>query len=235
MSKKLAIIAVSGLAICATCLVAAAAVGGKDFLHDVSFPGFQPRCGAASGEIASRSMDWNGDDGEVHIAMPANVHFRQGSGDKLVVEGDRAALAHVQVDDGKLSLDCRRRSGSGRFEVTLPGRAFHQFDLAGSGRLNLSDIDVPDLSIHVAGSGEVEASGKANNLEMVIAGSGDARLGELAIKSAELSVLGSGKAEIAPSERLEVNIAGSGQVRLKTEPRHLETHIARSGELIRAP
>ena len=46
-----------------------------------------------------------------------------------------------------------------------------------------------------------------------------------------VGLAGSGDSEIAPSDNLAVKIAGSGQVHLKTEPRHIETHIAGSGEI----
>ncbi len=235
MSKKLAIIAVSGLTLSAVCLGAAVSVGGAELFAALDFmDGHGPRCDFAhAGRIESRALDWNGDD-KVRIALPANVHFRQGSGTQVIVKGDGAALSHIQVTDGTIRMDCRDRS-LGRFDITLPGRAFRQFAIAGSGSLALENVDVPDLKLRVAGSGEITGQGRAANLSVAIAGSGEARLGGLAADSATLRMAGSGDAQIAARDTLKVSIAGSGKVRLVTEPKHLETHIAGSGEILHAP
>jgi hypothetical protein len=97
--------------------------------------------------------------------------------------------------------------------------------------MNLNGIDQPDVKLAIAGSGDVTATGKTGKLDAAIAGSGKMHLGQLAAGDVDLHIAGSGNTEIAPSGDLNVHIAGSGKVHLITEPRHMETKIAGSGEI----
>ncbi len=116
--------------------------------------------------------------------------------------------------------------------ITLPGRIFQKFGLAGSGSMTLDDIDQPRLKIGLAGSGNVQATGKTQDLQVGIAGSGKMKLGQLVADNVKIHVAGSGDTEISPKDDLEVHIAGSGKIRLLSEPKHVETHIAGSGTII---
>lgn len=234
MANKLAAVALIGLAVSAVCLGAAAAIGGKEAGNlDFSFLGDRPRCAfELSGQNGSRTIAWDGDD-TVSLAMSADAQYKRGEGDQVVVNGDTAILPHIRVREGKIDMDCRRWRDSDRITILLPGkRTFSKFRIAGSGSLALNDLDQPKVKIGVAGSGDVQASGKTDNLEIGIAGSGKAKLGQLQAQNVKLHVAGSGDSEVAPQDSLDVHIAGSGTVRLLSEPKHMETHIAGSGEII---
>lgn len=235
MVHKLALIAVTGLAASAICLGAAAAIGGKDLAAsgiDFSFFGDGPSCDfAMSGRTGSRSIAWDGSD-TVSIQMRADTHYRRGQGDQVVVTGDTAVIPHVKVEDGHIKMDCRRSSRGDMIAITLPGRIFQKFGLAGSGTMTLDDIDQPKIKFGLAGSGDIRASGKADEMVVGIAGSGKMKLGQLAANTIKIHVAGSGDTEISPRDDLDIHIAGSGKVRLLSEPKHLTTHIAGSGEII---
>jgi hypothetical protein len=234
MVNKFAVVGISGLAIGIACLSASALIGGKA-LRDTGFDFTElgrPRCSfSESGKPGSRNIEWNGGN-RAGVEIPATVHYRHGSGDQLVVKGDSEIISHVQVVDGNVKLDCRMRHSDGELDITLPGRDFQTFSLAGSGSMSLDDIDQPDLRIRLAGSGDVEASGKTSNLDVKLAGSGNAKLGALAADRVKLEMAGSNNAEVAAKDDLNVDIAGSGKVVLLTEPHALETHIAGSGRIV---
>jgi hypothetical protein len=235
MVHKLALVAVTGLAISAVCLGGAAAIGGKDLAAsgiDFSVFGDGPACDfTLSGKTGTRSIAWDNSD-TVSIQMHADTHYRRGQGDQVVVTGDTALIPHVKVEDGDVKMDCRRSSRGDTVAITLPGRIFRKFGLAGSGSMTLDDIDQPKVKVGLAGSGDIRATGKTEELDVGIAGSGKAKLGQLAANTIKIHIAGSGDTEIAPKGDLDVHIAGSGNVRLLSEPRHLTTHIAGSGEII---
>jgi putative autotransporter adhesin-like protein len=229
---KLALIALGGLAVSAMALGAAAAIAGKDDKNfDFSLFGDRPACNFdMAGHTASRTIPWDGSEG-VSIAVPADARYQRGSGDAVTVSGDANAIAHVRVRDGRIEMDCRSWHHDGRMAINLPGRTFTKFGLAGSGSMNLNGIDQPDVKLAIAGSGDVTATGKTGKLDAAIAGSGKMHLGQLAAGDVDLHIAGSGNTEIAPSGDLNVHIAGSGKVHLLTEPKHMETKIAGSGEI----
>jgi Putative auto-transporter adhesin, head GIN domain len=232
--NKFAIVGISGLLISAVCLSAAATIGGKALYNSgFDFGGFdRPRCDFdASGKSASRSIDWSGGD-SASIELPANAHYRRASGTQLLVTGDSAVLPHVRVRNGKIGLDCRGADYGSGLEITLPGRLFRKFAMAGAGSLTLDDIDQPDLKIEMAGHGDVTANGKTGKLALSMAGANDAKLGGLTADNASLELAGSNDAEVAATDNLKVEIAGRGEVKLRTEPQHLKTEIAGSGHII---
>ena len=233
MAHKLLVIAVGGLAVSAIALGAAAAISGEGIdAFDVIGMNDRPVCQfGASGHDGTRSIAWDGSD-RVSIAVPADSKYRRGAGDQLVVSGDAAVIQHVRVEDGRIELDCRNYNRDFKLAVTLPGRTFRKFGIAGSGSLMLDGIDQPALAVGIAGSGNISGTGKTDDLSVHIAGSGKARLAQLSAGKVEMHIAGSGDSEIAPHDELSVHIAGSGKVRLASEPRHISTHIVGSGEIL---
>jgi len=236
---KLALVAVLGLASSAVCMGAAAAIGGSEFKKsgwadgwDFSGFGDRPRCERVDDASAtSRDMDWDGSD-HFSLAVPGHASYTPGSDNKLHVSGDANLLAHLRVRDGRLELNCRNwRGDRDALTVTLPGREFKRFGIAGSGNLVLSKLDQASVKLNIAGSGSIKADGKVERAEIHIAGSGDADLSDVKAGIATVHIAGSGNTDIAPSDEADIHIAGSGDVNLHSSPKKLETHIAGSGRI----
>jgi hypothetical protein len=237
MARTLAVVAGTGIAVSVACLSLAAALAGDDF-RSLHLGNFFSRCG--EGNLAdvvnnTREIAWDSDDNDVTINVPANVTYRPGTGTTLIARGSPEVLSHLQVRDGRIGFDCRGLSFGRDLELTLPGLPLSDFTLNGSVRLVLENIDQPELEVSIHGSGEVEATGSAEDVSLSIAGAGEARLANLAVKSMEVSIAGAGDAEIAPEDEVDISIAGAGRIRLLTEPRSVKTSIAGAGDIVRVP
>lgn len=238
MVNKLAITAVVGLSTFAVCIGAAAAIGGHEFGKsfdgmDFSMFGDRPRCTDIAGATAtSRDIAWDGSD-SVSISVPGTAQYSPSNGAQVHITGDPQTIAHIRLRDGHIEMNCSGhwRFGDGSVAVTLPGRIFKRFGIAGSGKLVLNDLNQERLKVSIAGSGNIKATGKVDETEIHIAGSGDADLGAVAMRDATVHIAGSGDTDVAPTERADIHIAGSGDVNLHSNPRHLETHIAGSGRI----
>lgn len=231
--QQLGIIAVTGLAISAVCLGAAAAVGGRDFGGvDLSMFGDRPRCERmADAAATSRILDWDGSD-HLSLSVPARAHYAPGGDGRLHASGDAQTLAHLRVRDGRIELDCNPGWGDREtIDLELPGVPIHRFAIAGSGKLMLDHLDQDDMKIGIAGSGSITANGKVHHTSVNIAGSGNADLRDVTTEIATVHIAGSGDTDIAPSEEADIHIAGSGNVNLHGNPRRLDTHIAGSGRI----
>jgi hypothetical protein len=234
MPSKTAIIAITGIAASIVLLSAAAVVDGPKLAttdwrrFNFSFHQCKPVPGATAN---MRSLDWRGGN-QVRVSLPANVHYRRGEGDRLVISGDPQTVAQVDVEDGRIRLDCD--NADGRLEITLPGREFRSFRVSGSANLDLSDLDQASVELRISGSGSIRANGKVEDARVRISGSGDAQLGQLTAKDIDLEVSGSGNAEIAPQDRARLKVSGSGDIRLLTDPRSLDTRVSGSGRIIHA-
>ncbi len=115
-----------------------------------------------------------------------------------------------------------------RVDIVIP--VLEGVALSGSGSATLAGLTEPSLDLSIAGSGDVSASGTADNLSASIAGSGSLRLFNLATKAAEIKIAGSGDAEINAAESLSAAIAGSGSVRYAGAPQ-LQQKVSGSGTI----
>lgn len=234
--NKLAIIAATGLGVAVVSVVALASMGmdklgdhfGEQFAQSL-FDG--ETCGRTQATATSRSIAWDGDD-SVSVDVPANIHYRPGGGDRLEVRGDPMILSHLRVRNGRIDLDCSLHRWHGRrVDITLPGREFRKFNIAGLVDMELQEIDQPSLKISIAGKADVTASGKVDDLKLEIAGKGDLHLKDLIAQRLDLDIAGRGDVETSPIEDADISIAGSGDVALYTEPRHISTSIFGSGHI----
>src|SRR5258708_24360645 len=160
MAHKLAVIAVIGLAASAACMGAAAAIGGPNF--DDGFGGLfdsRPRCEVIAGANATnRDLDWKGGD-HVTLAVSGQASYSPHNSDKLHATGDPQIIAHLRVKDGEIGLDCRGwRSRTKDLALTLPGRDFRKFTIAGGGGFTLDGLDLPSAKIENARAGNVKAN-----------------------------------------------------------------------------
>jgi hypothetical protein len=230
--NKLGIIAVAGLGVAVICAFAAASMGVNKIGDNLDFAWFDgPACATTGATAASRSLSWDGSD-TVTIDIPANIHYSPGNGQALAVQGDPMILSHLRVKDGHIDLDCHMRKWHGRrVDITLPGRPFREYFIAGLADMDLHDIDQEDLKISIAGKTAVTASGKVGELKLDIAGKGDAHLKDLTVQTLDIDIAGRGDIEASPVEDADISIAGSGDVALYTEPKHISTSIMGSGHI----
>jgi hypothetical protein len=230
--NKLGIIAAGGIGLAIVCAFAAASMGVGRIADNMDFTWFDgPACAATGATAASRSLAWDGSD-SISVRIPANIHYRPTNGQGLEVRGDPMILSHLRVKDGHIDLDCHMRHWRGRrVDITLPGRAFREYHIAGLADMDLQDIDQDALKISIAGKTTVTASGKVGALKLDIAGKGDAHMKDLMVQNLEIDIAGRGDIEASPIADADISIAGSGDVALYTEPRRISTSIMGSGNI----
>jgi len=190
-----------------------------------------PACGEdLAGRTASRDLAWNA---EETASIPATVRYSPHNGADVMVTGDAALLPHVRiVEHGQIELDCRARLGDARFEITLPGRRFKSFNMAGYTRLILSDIDQDELHMNIAGNSTVEATGKVDTVHVNAAGLSNANLSALQAENAHLNLAGASKVDVAAEENVELNAVGAATLILAREPKNLMTHAMGAVQVI---
>lgn len=235
MARTLAWIAAGGIGAGVVFLSLAYATGGRDVDRLLDRALHARSCGTTGGKAAAeRRLAWTGGD-TIDIAVSAITHYRGGEGSEVVLRGPADAIDHVEVNGGRISLDCRDFSDRRSVEITLPGRRFRRVNLDGAGDLVMSNVNQPELIINIRGSGDVRAQGTADRVTIKVAGSGTAWMADLAMKQLAVEIAGSGNVEAAPKDEADVRIAGSGNVRLLSRPKELRSKIAGSGRVSQVP
>lgn len=215
--RKLAFIALFGLAVST---VGAAAMDNR------------PACAPVPGASAtSRDLDWDGSDG-VGLSVGGHATYTRGSGDRVHASGDPQLLAHLQVHDGEIRLDCTGGDfDTSHLEIILPGRAFKAFAVAGHGDMALHKLDQQTLNVSLAGQGAITGQGKVGDVHVSLAGTGNVDLGQVAAETANVSIAGKGNVDIAPRRDITVDIVGSGDVILHTSTARVQSRVMGSGRV----
>lgn len=101
--------------------------------------------------------------------------------------------------------------------------------LAGSGSIELLNVDQENLDLSIMGSGSIMAKGRVNRLTAGLMGSGDFRLGKLEAQSAALVLSGSGDIKATIRESASAKVTGSGDIVIKGNPAKREQLVTGSG------
>jgi hypothetical protein len=179
---------------------------------------------------------------KIAFRVPGKLYLRQGTPQKVEIEGDRKFLEEVEteVNGGKLSIG--REGGwmnwnwgnEDRVNVYITVANVEGLSVSGSGdligetRLTVADLDLNvsgsgslkieadatgDVEADVSGSGNIELSGKCRSFNSDVSGSGRVRLAESIANKASFGVSGSGKIEASgTAEEVKTSISGSGRV-----------------------
>ncbi|WP_454758406.1 GIN domain-containing protein [Caulobacter segnis] len=198
--------------------------------------------------IVDRTFAWTGKD-QLTVDLPVDVVFVQGAEAKVVASGPKAYIDRLRVegdrvwlndDDngqhGAVTLDYRGirfESDSERMKITVIAPDVTKFDVRGSGDLDIRKYDHPTFAVSASGSGGVEASGRVDTIAVEGSGPGYVDLAGLKAKDAVVAVSGSGGGAIFATNKAKVDISGSGDVELRTEPKSVSSEITGSGEVRR--
>lgn len=245
MIRTLLIITGASLVLCVAALGGAAAVGGRDMARhgwswtlrgDDETVRFQR---ADSGPRVTRTLAWDGGD-RLEIDLAADVAYVQGDAASVEVTGPREQVEGLRLNGGRLSFDdgddgvevvVFGRGGRDRLRITVTAPAVRSFGLSGSGDLVIRGYDQPSLAIAINGSGEVEATGRTESVDLDISGSGEADLAGLETRDADIDISGSGEAKVGPTGAARITISGSGEVDLTRRPATLAQSLSGSGEV----
>jgi hypothetical protein len=238
MIRVLSMIALAGSFLSVVCLSIAVSIAGPEAIAsgvwDWGRWSSHWEVSRTQGAGATREIPWSGGEALV-IDLPADVTFTQADGPpKLTVHGRPDAIPHVTLDHGRLRWD-GPPVHLDDLKIELSAPKITSFELNGSGELSLRDYDQPTLALRINGAGDVEAQGSARSVTLVSAGSGAIDLGELAVDRADVRIDGTGTATLAPKTWARLNVAGSGDVTLKSRPAHLETSVTGSGHVTEEP
>jgi hypothetical protein len=93
-------------------------------------------------------------------------------------------------------------------------------------------VKAPRLTVTLAGSGVVRASGAVNRLDVSLTGSGDAQLGQLVARDVQAALDASGRIVVNATRRLDASLRGSGAIFYTGNPAHVTKDVSGSGAII---
>ena len=246
MIRTLAIITVTGLIISLICLSISFALAGrsiaeghggwgwiselKDAVDDQDGPIIDLDTG---GPQSVRELVWDGDN-KLEIHVPAIVTYTQGPNASVKISGPRSIVERIEVNDGSIGLPGVRASrvrGDAKIEIEVEAPDVEQFQFNGAQKVTIRDFDQESMKIQVNGAAEVDASGRADRLDIQANGASDIDLGDVQVAEAEIQVNGAGQVTATVSDDADVEINGVGQVDLLGRPAKLERRVHGFGQV----
>lgn len=189
-----------------------------------------------SGKPMTQQRDVSGFHGVV-LSMPGRLEIVQGTAEGVTLTADDNLVPEIEtvVEGGVLHVRFRRGLGATtrtRISVTVKAREIRSIGVAGSGDVVAAALDSPELSVRLAGSGDVKLGGRAESLQVRISGSGDVDAGGFDTQRARVTIAGSGDATVWARKSLDVSVSGSGDVRYYGDP-EVRSKVAGSGSVRR--
>ncbi len=195
---------------------------------------------------------------ELTVEGPFEVHIRQGPEAPLTVEAEDNVMHVVEtsVSGTTLYLNIRKHVNLRHFKVIhvyVQSPQFRRIIFSGSGSITGKDtirttqfsyecngsadaqfkVDANEVKMNMNGSGSVLVEGFSREYIANINGSGNVSGEGLKTGNARITINGSGDQSIWVTDRLEVRIAGSGNVRFRGSPATLNTTVGGSGQIIK--
>ena len=159
----------------------------------------------------------------IRLDAPANLIIdRTGTQSlSLTADDNLLALFTSEVKDGTLYLavakDRSFQAKSLVFHATVAD--LRGIEIRGSGDVKADHLDGPSLTLAIAGSGDAQLAGHADDFTVSIKGSGDVDAGGLTAKRVKVVMSGSGDATVNATDTLDVRMSGSGDLHYRGSPK----------------
>jgi hypothetical protein len=136
------------------------------------------------------------------------------------VSGDELEISQDEDIDPKAGITVDTRTP-----------ALNMVTVSGVGGLTARGIDGEAFRVEVSGAGGVEATGEADNVEIVVSGAGDVRFQKLIAQEASVEVSGAGSVHVAATDSLTASVSGVGDVVYSGNPERVEKDVSGVGEV----
>lgn len=159
--------------------------------------------------------DVNGDELSIHSQRDINIDPTQ----KIKV--------YITTD----KLEGFQLNGAGNVTTTnkFTGADHLNLGIAGSGNIHF-DVNTPQISSDISGTGDIYISGETRDSKINIAGSGNYHADDLKAEKATVEIAGTGDAHLFADSILDIHIAGIGNVYYKGNP-SISQSIAGTGKI----
>lgn len=144
---------------------------------------------------------------------------------KLNVSGSGSLKVETDAGDTEANV-----SGSGDM-IVRGNLASFSSDISGSGKIEMNATVTGMAAFEISGSGKAVATGKSSSVDVDISGSGKVLAADLETGKCRVRISGSGSVEINVKDELDAKISGSGDVRYRGNPAHVNAHSSGSGSV----
>lgn len=233
MTKKLFVVAASGLVLAILLLSAAWVVGGQAMvtaIHKGNWHFTIDDDDDDHGARVTRSFTFN-PDAPMTVDAPVHLHFVRGDRVAMTISGSAPLVGALRWNNNKLSMDDGPIISKHTLQVEIVAPRLPPLNVNGAGSVALENLDQPDLRLNLSGAGNIDATGKVHTATVTSSGAGNVDLGGLNATDATVSVEGVGNIDVNASGKVDASVAGAGNVSLHRKPAQLTSQISGIGSV----
>ena len=212
-----------------------------------------------SGNILSESRD-TGPFEAISIEYPgAEITIQQGDKETVLIEADDNLLPQLSTEvlSDRLTIKSLQTNWKTSVDPTQPvkiiitARDLIEIDLpatvcdlkvndlqsstlkvvvSGGAQVRLNGIQVDVLDSVLSGAGDIQASGTAEEVKLILSGLGDFNAADLESKKADIELSGMGGATVRVEEELAATITGAGSIQYFGHPQ-VEQSVSGAGSV----
>jgi hypothetical protein len=190
---------------------------------------------SGSGDVTARSRA-AGSFHKVVVLGSTDVRVTVAPAASIIIEAQPNIdeLIETTVADGTLTIDEKKPYTTNKsvlVRVTTP--SLDGLSIRGSSNATVSKVSGSRLALSIAGAGNLEGSGKVDQLNLDCSGAGNAELRDLEARDVVVRLSGVGNARLNVTGTLDVTIYGVGSVTYHGSPRIVHQEIRGVGNLSR--
>lgn len=237
MTKKLLVVAASGLVLAILLLSAAWVFGGQAMMTAVHSGGWHF-------SVDDDDHDHDHDHGAtvtqvlafdaaspLTVDAPVHLHFVRGDHVGMTVSGPPALVTGLLWDHNHLSIRDAPLFSHRALSIEIVAPQFPALNFNGAGDISLDNLDQPALRLNLSGAGNVTASGRVHTATVTSSGAGNVDLGDVDVTDATVAIAGVGNIDVNASGQVKASVAGAGNVSLHRKPAQLTSQISGIGSI----
>ncbi len=211
-------------------------------------------CVRGLGDPVIRTLELNAFNA-IHLSSSQGVTLSQGVEQRIEIKAPEniIKLLNTSVKNNTWEISFEECVRAGTIEINITTPSIESITITGSGNIkSLNNLNVNQMSISIAGSGNAELmlnareiitnisgsgniklSGSATNHKAHVVGSGDIKASDFITVVTNITIAGSGDASVHATELLEASIIGSGDIEYKDTGARIVTEITGSGDIVK--
>jgi hypothetical protein len=187
--------------------------------------------GSGISQSESREID---EFSAIKCMIGADITVKHAERPALSITADDNLLSIIttEVHNGMLIVSAEESYSTRttvRIQIEVP--MISRVEVLGSADVLLDSVTEKKLELAISGSGDIEAIGQVQTLDVHINGSGDLKLERLQAQACRIRINGSGDAVLSVADSLDARINGSGDITYYGNPERVNSKVNGSGTI----
>jgi uncharacterized protein YjiK len=170
---------------------------------------------------------------DIDGAFSVKIDCRKKQSLTLSADDNLLPLIVTDVSGGTLRITTRKPiCTSLPLTVSITVETLDHITSGGANDFIVKDVSGPSLDLTISGSGDMEVSGRTENLNITLEGASEIHAGNLKANEVNVSIGGAGSAEVYADTQLNASITGVGEIHYAGKPKNVVRNITGWGEVI---